>query len=106
MDITGIHVPEQQTFNFQLDGTGTVYSFPKPQYLPRSLARRMSSISAITDETRQNIAGQEFIDLLFDKYAPALADDERLTPMLQMTIFKAWRDSATVTLGESPASAG
>lgn len=105
MSINTIHVPEQQTFDFRLDDGKAIYHFPKPQYLPRGLARRMSAIPGITDETRQNIAGQEFIDLLFDTYAPKLADDERLTPMLQMTIFKAWRDSATITLGESQASA-
>lgn len=101
-----IDVPEVQTFDFKLQGGKKIYHFPLPKFLPRSLAKKMTHVAEVTDTVQQNIAGQEFIDALFEKYAPDLVDDEALTPDLQMTIFIQWKgftiegDGEKVDLGE------
>lgn len=97
-----IDVPEVQTFDFKLQGGKKIYHFPLPKFLPRSLARKAAHVAEITDTMQQNVAGQEFIDALFAKYAPDLMDSETLTPSLQMAIFSQWNGSSTSDDEEQP----
>nr|DAW51568.1 MAG TPA: hypothetical protein [Caudoviricetes sp.] len=100
-------------FEFKVPGNSKAYSFPKLQYLPMPIMKRVQTIASIAkkvaeaqkkrkqyEPTEQEQAKlMDTIMLLFETYAPELLDE--LDQEQVNAIVSAWGQDSSVGLGES-----
>lgn len=84
----------RRSFCFQLNGSERVWEMPSLEDLPVDQARRMASLVNVSNPLDQVDAVCD----LMEELCPGLVNEVTMGDLME--IFRAWRDSSSVTVGE------